>query len=124
VLWNNLLVHFKEKGVLVEGSLKNLKQSMLRLNRPRKFYPERRFSPVVAGPYEGAPTEGSGVSPAHTGGDPDAASLQAGVTVSTRAYHPPPFAPGAAAPPDPYAFGGPVSSQSLSQPLSQARSQV
>jgi len=125
VLWNNLLVHFKEKGVLVEGSLKNLKQSMLRLNRPRKFYPERRFSPVVAGPYEGA--AGASATEAgrldHRGGglnaQQQAHQQQPHQTASTRAYHPPPFAPGAGAAPDPYSFGGPISSQPLSQPRSQ-----
>lgn len=35
-LWNGLLTHFKEQGCLVEGSLNNLKQSMVQLHKPRK----------------------------------------------------------------------------------------
>lgn len=44
-LWNNLLVHFKENGCLVEGPLSNLKQSMVQFAKPRKYYGERRFIP-------------------------------------------------------------------------------
>lgn len=40
-LWHHLLVHFKEKGVLVEGSLNNLRQSMIQFSRPRKMYNEK-----------------------------------------------------------------------------------
>ena len=35
-LWNSLLQHFKEQGCLVEGSLNNLKPSMVQLSKPRK----------------------------------------------------------------------------------------
>jgi regulator of nonsense transcripts 1 len=38
-LWNNLLVHFKEQEVLVEGPLNALKRSMVQFARPRKFVP-------------------------------------------------------------------------------------
>lgn len=44
-LWNNLLVHFKENGCLVEGPLNNLKQSMVQFARPRKYYNDRKFIP-------------------------------------------------------------------------------
>lgn len=36
-LWNNLLCHFKDNGVLVEGPLNNLKQSMVQFQKPRKY---------------------------------------------------------------------------------------
>jgi len=42
-LWNNLLVHFKEAGCLVEGPLNNLKQSNIQFRKPQKYYPDRRF---------------------------------------------------------------------------------
>jgi hypothetical protein len=35
VLWNNLLVHFKDRGCLVEGPLNNLKPCLLQFNKPR-----------------------------------------------------------------------------------------
>jgi regulator of nonsense transcripts 1 len=42
-LWNNLLNHFKEAGVLVEGAdVDNLKQSTLKFRAPQKYIPERR----------------------------------------------------------------------------------
>jgi regulator of nonsense transcripts 1 len=44
-LWNNLLVHFKENEVLVEGPLNNLKQSMVQFQKPRKLYNDKRFVP-------------------------------------------------------------------------------
>ena len=37
LLWNNLLVHFKDQQLVVEGPLNNLKQSMVSLSKPRKF---------------------------------------------------------------------------------------
>jgi len=43
-LWNNLLVHFKEQEVLVEGPLSNLKCSMVQFARPRKFAPDSRMA--------------------------------------------------------------------------------
>lgn len=36
-LWNNLLNFYKEKKVLVEGSLNNLKESMIQLAKPKKI---------------------------------------------------------------------------------------
>eukprot|EP00659_Diplonema_papillatum_P018766 gene18766-28974_t len=36
-LWNNLLVHFKDQQLVVEGSLNALKQSLVSLSKPRKF---------------------------------------------------------------------------------------
>lgn len=37
-LWHHLLVHYKEKGCLVDGALNNLRVSMIQFNRPRKTY--------------------------------------------------------------------------------------
>jgi regulator of nonsense transcripts 1 len=37
-LWHHLLVHYKEKGCLVDGALNNLRVSMIQFNRPRKVY--------------------------------------------------------------------------------------
>lgn len=45
-LWNALLAHYKEAGVLVDGPLNNLKQCMIQFSRPR-FAPGRQF---IAGP--------------------------------------------------------------------------
>jgi len=40
-LWHNLLVHFKNNQVLVEGPLTNLKQSMIKFEKPRKYFNKR-----------------------------------------------------------------------------------
>lgn len=46
-LWNNLLNFYKEKKVLVEGSLNNLKESMIQFSKPKKiintFNPGQHF---------------------------------------------------------------------------------
>ena len=42
-LWNNLLVHFKDNGVLAEGPLANLKLSAMRFPPPRKYYNRRHY---------------------------------------------------------------------------------
>lgn len=34
-LWNNLLVHFKDQRVLVEGTLNSLKACLLQFTKPR-----------------------------------------------------------------------------------------
>jgi regulator of nonsense transcripts 1 len=52
-LWHHLLVHFKEKGTLVEGPLNNLQISLVQLSRPRQPLrrPERHtmtLSPSVS----------------------------------------------------------------------------
>jgi len=68
-LWNNLLVHFKENEVLVEGPLNNLKQSMVQFQKPRKLYNDKRFVPGLGplpqdtrdfptGPYMPSPVGG------------------------------------------------------------------
>ena len=44
-LWNALLVHYKENGVLVDGPLNNLKQCMIQFSRPR--FTGRQY---IAGP--------------------------------------------------------------------------
>eukprot|EP00742_Colponemidia_sp_Colp-10_P004843 GILJ01005171.1.p1 GENE.GILJ01005171.1~~GILJ01005171.1.p1 ORF type:complete len:986 (-),score=155.09 GILJ01005171.1:479-3436(-) len=41
-LWNNLLCHYKENDVLVEGPLNNLKQSMVQFQKPRRLFKEKR----------------------------------------------------------------------------------
>jgi regulator of nonsense transcripts 1 len=40
-LWNNLLSHFKQHGCLVEGPLNNLKQCLIKFERPRKWHSKR-----------------------------------------------------------------------------------
>mmetsp|Transcript_18544 Transcript_18544/g.43511 ORF Transcript_18544/g.43511 Transcript_18544/m.43511 type:complete len:1145 (-) Transcript_18544:185-3619(-) len=57
VLWNHLLVHFKENECLVEGPLNNLKQSMMQFQRPAKFAGMRPLlGPAgIAQPHEGQP---------------------------------------------------------------------
>jgi len=55
-LWNALLVHFREKGVLVEGSLANLKVSDMKFPKVRKYYQDRRqriFDESVAKVFSG-----------------------------------------------------------------------
>ncbi|EFA84419.1 helicase [Heterostelium album PN500] len=42
-LWNNLICHFKSKEVLVEGTIQNLKQSMVVLQKPKKLYGEGKL---------------------------------------------------------------------------------
>lgn len=46
-LWYRLLNHFKEKQLLVEGSLNNLRQSLIQLSKPRRFErkPQASFDP-------------------------------------------------------------------------------
>ena len=41
-LWNNLLNHFRENELLVEGTLPNLRQTALKFRAPQKYVPERR----------------------------------------------------------------------------------
>lgn len=62
-LWNNLLNFYKEKKVLVEGSLNNLKESMIQFAKPKKiintFNPGQHFmsnttydaKEVMSGPH-------------------------------------------------------------------------
>ncbi|KAJ4455764.1 putative Regulator of nonsense transcripts 1 [Paratrimastix pyriformis] len=47
-LWNNLLVHYKEKGCLMEGPLTNLKPSTLQFAPARQFTDTRRYIPTAA----------------------------------------------------------------------------
>ncbi|KAG0598700.1 hypothetical protein M758_12G094200 [Ceratodon purpureus] len=62
-LWNTLLTHYKEHEVLVEGSLNNLKQSMVQFQKPKKVYNDRRVYPGGGGPALGP---GEGFVPAAT----------------------------------------------------------
>ncbi|CAD8211161.1 unnamed protein product [Paramecium octaurelia] len=41
-LWNNMLNHFKDLDLLMEGSLPNLKPCHMKFRPPQKFIPERR----------------------------------------------------------------------------------
>ncbi|GBG27023.1 Regulator of nonsense transcripts 1-like [Hondaea fermentalgiana] len=41
-LWNTLLVHFRDEGVLVEGSLANLTVSAMKFPNAKKYYRDRR----------------------------------------------------------------------------------
>lgn len=41
LLWNNLLYHFKQNGLLVEGNLNNYKEMIISLKPPREYLPER-----------------------------------------------------------------------------------
>lgn len=43
-LWNHLLIHFREKGCLVEGTLDNLQLSMVQLNGRKSYLNEAPFS--------------------------------------------------------------------------------
>lgn len=61
-LWHHLLVHFKEKGTLVEGPLNNLQISLVQLSRPRQPLrrPERHTMTIAgAGGRYGAMATGS-----------------------------------------------------------------
>lgn len=58
-LWHHLLVHFKEKGTLVEGPLNNLQLSLVQLSRPRQPLrrPERHTMTMQSiSRYGAAPT--------------------------------------------------------------------
>jgi regulator of nonsense transcripts 1 len=46
-LWNNLLVHFKEQGCLVEGALNALKQSSITFAPSRRYVPTTRLLPAT-----------------------------------------------------------------------------
>jgi len=52
-LWHHLLVHFKDKGTLVEGPLNNLQLSLVQLSRPRQPLraPERHTMPMSGSRY-------------------------------------------------------------------------
>ncbi|KXS20998.1 P-loop containing nucleoside triphosphate hydrolase protein [Gonapodya prolifera JEL478] len=50
-LWYQLLTHFKEKGLLVEGALNNLKVSMIQFSKPKKQRDDKGLKYV--GKYEG-----------------------------------------------------------------------
>eukprot|EP01059_Diplonema_ambulator_P007790 TRINITY_DN17287_c0_g2_i1.p1 TRINITY_DN17287_c0_g2~~TRINITY_DN17287_c0_g2_i1.p1 ORF type:complete len:1029 (+),score=340.21 TRINITY_DN17287_c0_g2_i1:228-3089(+) len=49
-LWNNLLVHFKDQQLVVEGPLSSLKQSLVSLSKPRKFVNKYGGDYGIAGP--------------------------------------------------------------------------
>ena len=48
-LWNNLLVHFKDQELLVEGPLSNLQSSMMQFPRARQYYTDRRLYNLSVG---------------------------------------------------------------------------
>ncbi|KAI9298215.1 hypothetical protein K502DRAFT_336765 [Neoconidiobolus thromboides FSU 785] len=49
-LWHHLLTHFKDRRVLVEGPLNNLKVSMMQFSRPRRIYNKARNGAEAARP--------------------------------------------------------------------------
>ncbi|GAM24375.1 hypothetical protein SAMD00019534_075500 [Acytostelium subglobosum LB1] len=49
-LWNNLICHIKEKNLLVDGTLSNLKPSSVQLQKPRKLYGEGKLPVAGAQP--------------------------------------------------------------------------
>lgn len=52
-LWHHLLSHFKDRRVLVEGPLSNLKVSMMQFSRPRKFLSQQdHFQPPTHVPAD------------------------------------------------------------------------
>ncbi|ETO03094.1 hypothetical protein RFI_34319 [Reticulomyxa filosa] len=61
ILWHNLLNHFKQNGLLVEGTLENLKQSMMALSRPRKYYSKSLQLMRVMPRTYGAPIPGQAI---------------------------------------------------------------
>ena len=42
-LWTNLLYHYKEMGLLVEGQLGNFKEVMITLPQPKRYLPEKKI---------------------------------------------------------------------------------
>jgi regulator of nonsense transcripts 1 len=69
-IWNLLLLHYKEKKLLVEGSLNNLKESTVQLQKPRELRPQDRFflTPAVDGSMMGGmlpPGADAGISMLH-----------------------------------------------------------
>lgn len=53
IIWNNLLIHFREKGCLVEGSLSNLQLCTVQLTRNRPNKNEKSSFPFNLGPEDG-----------------------------------------------------------------------
>eukprot|EP00126_Sphaerothecum_destruens_P008230 Sdes_comp20136_c0_seq1m13231 len=52
VLWNNLLVHYKENDCLVEGPLINLKPCMMQFGKPRKYMSNHSLNRLKPNPLE------------------------------------------------------------------------
>lgn len=48
-LWNHLLIHFREKGCLVDGPLENLQLSMVILNQHNKTVTDKKRKPFLNG---------------------------------------------------------------------------
>jgi len=51
-LWNNLLYHYRDLGLLVEGPLTSLKESQVQFSTPRKMYDNRLISNRIQVPSE------------------------------------------------------------------------
>jgi hypothetical protein len=63
-LWHHLLIHFKEKGTLVEGPLNNLQLSLVQLSRPRQpLRRPERHTMTMAGGSRFAGMSGGGLYP-------------------------------------------------------------
>jgi hypothetical protein len=45
-LWHNLLSHYRNQELLVEGPLNNLTVSMMKFQRPRRFFADKRLKEV------------------------------------------------------------------------------
>ncbi len=61
-LWNNLLVFYKEKRVLVEGPLSNLKESPIQFSKPRQLTnPTNPVRLVLYGTFGQENVDGTGV---------------------------------------------------------------
>jgi len=46
-LWNNLLNHFKDLNLLMEGQLPNLRESLIKFREVQKYIPERRNNSML-----------------------------------------------------------------------------
>ena len=99
-LWNALLNHYKDNGVLVEGSLKNLKQSLIQFEKPRTTYDWRLQSSNFTFRY----AEELEPEPNPFEDDPHAPP-PGSIDYYARAPPPPPYLP--PPPPGPYAGGLP-----------------
>jgi regulator of nonsense transcripts 1 len=137
-LWNDLLTHFKDRGLLVEGALSNLQVSLMRFPATKKYYRDPRqrlledqmkavFSGDAANPYGDAPAlpvparrPGLGLGDFDYGGEAGAglSGPFSGMHVHTQMSQASGSVPGALLS-DVLLTGGPVTQQSQRSQLSQ-----